>query len=114
MDLSPRAAELLWVEIRTYQKRIIVGVRYRPPGQNKDEQNALFRLLENLLENVKNICPDLIVLFEDFNNKYTNWNLPHAQSEIGNKLSNFLTQNNLHQIIHKPTRYFRNEPALLD
>ena len=114
MDLCPREAELLWVEIRTYQKRIIVGVCYRPPGQNRDEQNAFFRLLENSIDNVKNICPDLIVLLGDFNDKCTDWNLPHAHSEIGNKLSNLLTQNNLYQIINEPTRYFSNEPALLD
>ena len=40
MDLSPREAELLWVEVRAHQKRIIVGVCYRPPGQNRDEKNA--------------------------------------------------------------------------
>ena len=114
MDLCPREAELLWVEIQTYQKRIIVGVCYRPPAQNKDEQNAFFRLLENSIDNVKNICPDLIVLLGDFNDKCTDWNLPHAHSEIGNKLSNLLTQNNLYQIINEPTRYLSYEPALLD
>ena len=33
---------------------------------------------------------------------------------MGNKLSNILTQNNLYQIINEPTRYFSNEPAILD
>ena len=54
------------------------------------------------------------MLLGDFNDKCTDWILPHAHSEIGNKLSNLLTQNNLYQIINEPTRYFSNEPALLD
>ena len=37
-----------------------------------------------------------------------------VQSEIGNKFSNILTQNNLYQIINERTRYFSNEPAILD
>ena len=69
MDLSPREAELLWIEVRAHQKRIIVGVCYRPPGQNRDEQNAFLISLENSIENVKRVCPDLIVLLGDFNDK---------------------------------------------
>ena len=60
MDLSPREAELLWIEVRAHQKRIIVGVCYRPPGQNRDEQNAFLISLENSIENVKRVCPDLM------------------------------------------------------
>ena len=37
-DLSPNNAELLWLEIKTNQKRILVGVCYRPPGQSRDDQ----------------------------------------------------------------------------
>ena len=95
MYLSPRETELLWAEVRAHQKCIIVGVCYRPPGQNRDEQNAYLMSIENSIENVKHDCPDLIVLLGDLNDKCTNWNLPYTQSEIGNKLSNILTQNNL-------------------
>ena len=52
IDLSPREAELLWVEVRAHQIRIIVRVCYRPPGQNRDEQNAFVMSLENSIENV--------------------------------------------------------------
>ena len=82
MDLSLREIELLLVEVRAHQKRIIVGVCYRPPGQNRDEQNAFLMSLENSIENFKGVCPDLIVLLGDFNDKCINWNLPHTQSEI--------------------------------
>ena len=34
LDLSPNNAELLWLEIKTNQKRILVGVCYRQPGQS--------------------------------------------------------------------------------
>ena len=72
------------------------------------------RLLENSIENVKLICPDIIVLLGDFNDRCTDWNMPHTQSETGDKLSTLLLQSNLYQIIYEPTRYFSNQPAILD
>ena len=40
--------------------------------------------------------------------------MPHTQSEAGDKLSTLLLQSNLHQIIYEHTRYFSNQPAILD
>ena len=59
MDLSPREAELLWVEVRADKKRILVGVCYRPPGQNRDEQNAFLMALEKTL----NVYAWILLLF---------------------------------------------------
>ena len=47
---------------------------YRPPGQNRDEQNAFLMSLENSIENVKRVCPDLIVLLGEINDKCIKWN----------------------------------------
>ena len=69
--------------------------------------------LENSIESVKRVCQDLIVLLGDFNDKCINWNLPHTQIDE-KKLSNIFTHTILYQIINEPTRYFSNEPALLD
>ena len=33
---------------------------------------------------------DVIVLLGDFNDKCTDWNLPHVNSEVGNKLADML------------------------
>ena len=112
--LSPNNAELLWLEIKTDQKRILVGVCYRPPGQSRDDQNSFFLSLENSLESVKLTRPDIVLLLGDFNDRCIAWNMPHAQSEIGDKLSNIVSQSNLYQIINEPTRYFSNQPAILD
>ena len=54
------------------------------------------------------------MLLGDFNDRCTDWNTPHIQSEIGDKLSNLLYQSNLYQIINEPTRYFSNQLAILD
>ena len=54
------------------------------------------------------------MLHGDFNDRSTDWNTPHTQSEIGDKLSNLLSQSKLYQIINEPTRYFSNQPAILD
>ena len=42
------------------------------------------------------------------------WHLPHANSEVGNKLVDILDQNNLYQIVKEPTRYSDNGAHLLD
>ena len=44
----------------------------------------------------------------------TDWHLPHANSEVGNKLVNILEQNNLYQIVKEPTGYFDKGAHLLD
>ena len=90
------------------------GVCYRSPGQTRDDQNVFCRLFENSIENVKLKCPDIKVLLGNFNDRCTDWNMPHTQSEIGDKLSTLLLQRNLYQIINEPTRYFSNQPAILD
>ena len=113
-DLAPNDAELLWLEIETNHKRILAGLCYRPPRQLRDEQNAFFTSLENSIESVKLTQPDIIMLFGDFNDRCLDWNMPHTQSEIGDKLLNFISQSNLFQIINEPTHYFSNQPALLD
>ncbi|MEW8548197.1 MAG: endonuclease/exonuclease/phosphatase family protein, partial [Candidatus Thiodiazotropha sp.] len=113
-DLATDDIELLWIEIRTNSKTVLVGSCYRPPGQSRDEQSTFFSNLETSIENVKLACPDSIVLLGDFNDKCLDWHMPHTQSEVGNKLVNVLLQNNLAQMICEPTRYANNSTALLD
>ena len=50
----------------------------------------------------------------DFNDRCKDWNTPHIQREIGDKLSNLLYQSNLYQMINEPTRSFSNQLAILD
>lgn len=38
-DLATNDIELLWLELRTNSKTVLVGVCYRPPGQSRDEQS---------------------------------------------------------------------------
>ena len=89
-DLATNDIELLWLELHTNSQTVLVGVCYRPPGQSRDEQSNFFSKLETSIENVKLACPDNIVLLGDFNNKCTDWHMPHTQSEVGNKLLNLL------------------------
>ena len=65
-DLSPIAIEILWLEIHVNHKKVLVGVCYRPPGQNRDEQNTFFSNLEMSFEMAKQSNFDVIVLLGDF------------------------------------------------
>lgn len=69
LDLSPDGIEILWLEVHASHKKILVGVCYRPPGQNRDEQNMFFSNFETSLEIAKQADFDAIVLLGDFNDK---------------------------------------------
>ena len=77
-------------------------------------RNAFLTNIETSIELVKLSNPDVIVMLGDFNDKCIDWHLPHANSEVGNKLVDILDQNNLYQIVKEPTRYSDNGAHLLD
>ena len=47
-DLATNDTELLWLELHTNSKTVLVGVCYRPPGQSRDEQSNFFFKTGNL------------------------------------------------------------------
>ena len=68
-DLSSEKIELLWLEITTNNKTLLIGVCYRPPGQNRTDATLFLNELELSLENVKTLRSDVTILMRDFNDK---------------------------------------------
>ena len=103
-DLSSEKIELLWLEITTNNKTLLIGVCYRPPGQNRTDATLFLNELELSLENVKTLRSDVTILMGDFNDKCNSWDDDHSTSELGRKLYDLSKVNTYNQLINEPTR----------
>ena len=96
--------ELIWIEFLCASRRNIVGCCYRPPGQNLLAVNSFLLDLEQSIQSVLATNPHSVTILGDFNDRCTVWDSLHTNSELGNKLYNLITNNNLLQLISEPTR----------
>ena len=103
----PENVETVFVEIeRMGLKNIVVGVIYRPPGQDVNEFNAFTDvLLSQITKNDK-----LVYLMGDFNINLLNEDV-HAQTQ---NFMNILSSYCLYPSITKPTRITANSATLID
>ena len=86
LDVSSDNIKLILLEITTNNRTLLTLVCYRPPGQNRTDVTLFLNKLERLLENVKSLQSDVIILMGDFNDKCISWNDDHATSELGKKV----------------------------
>jgi exonuclease III len=107
---EPDDTDLLWVELRLQNKRVVVGTCYRPPGQNKAEADHFIDQLGTSLANVIATNPESIILVGDFNDKCVKWDSIHTHSEVKNNLYDLVNIFDLVQLIDEPT-YFRDASA---
>lgn len=103
----PHYVESLFIEIeRSRSKNIIVGIMYRPPGQDMNEFNEFIdRLLTNITQNDK-----LVYLIGDFNINLLNEDIRGQTSDFINILTSYL----LYPSITKPTRITSKSATLID
>ncbi len=62
-DISLIGLESVWIELRTHQRKIIIGGIYRPPDSN----NAYWTLLEESIDRAFNQTCDNLLVAGDFN-----------------------------------------------
>ena len=103
----PENVESLFVEIeRTGLNNIIIGVIYRPPGQDIKEFNIFKEvLLSKIMHNEKPVY-----LMGDFNINLLNEDV-HT---LTNDFLNIMSSNSLYPSITKPTRITSNSATLID
>ena len=110
LDLEINGLELVWVEYHLNSKKHLIGCCYRPPGQSAAEielfiNNLYTSLNLSYMDNFSSI-----MLLGDFNDRCRSWDLPHTDSELGNKLLNLTKSLNFSQLIRDATR----GPNILD
>jgi hypothetical protein len=113
-NLEPPSIDLLWLEIPLSNKRIIVGVGYRPPGQNREEVERFLDEFRTSLSNVIALGAESIVLVGDFNDRCTTWDSNHVLSELKNDFYDMLNAFDMVQLVNEITHTSGDTESLLD
>ncbi len=113
-DLEKNDTEILWVELRLRDKRVLFATCYRPPGATALQVDAFIDSLSNQVECAMNDNPDALIMVGDFNDRCVHWDDRHEKSEMGLKFYNYLNDVNLFQLVDEPTRITENSASLLD
>ena len=113
-NLEPPSIDLLWLEVPLSNKRIIVGVGYRPPGQNREEVERFLDEFRTSLSNVIALGAESIVLVGDFNDRCTTWDSNHVLSELKNDFYDMLNAFDMVQLVNEITHTVGDTESLLD
>ncbi len=113
-DLNLPSVEMLWLEIKVQNRRIMFGTFYRAPGQSAMEVDDYISFIDQTLDKVLNENPDMVILIGDFNDKCMTWDGDHSESEMGYKFYNLINDRGLFQHVDEPTRVTETCSSLLD
>ena len=114
-------SEIIWAEIQTVGKPIIIGSYYRPPNAKANSLNDLALSLQNL----KKKQNKHIILGGDFNLPHINWKNKSTKSKSNQQaqhrqLIDIIQEQGLEQMQMNPSRennildlYFTNYPSLV-
>ncbi len=91
-DLEKNDTEVLWVELRLKDKRVLFATCYRPPGATALQVDYFIDSLSNQVECAMNENPDALIMVGDFNDRCTHWDDRHERSEMGLKFYNYLRE----------------------
>ena len=104
-DFEVDGLELLWVETIFRNKSLLCGVCYRPPGMSQDQVAEFISQLRFSFELISNLNDtSCLVLLGDFNDRCSNWESDHADSELGTQLVDLLADFDYSQLIDESTR----------
>ena len=110
VDLEIDSIELIWIEIKLKNSKMLVGTCYRPPGMSLDEVENFISQFQDSLNKALAAGFKQTVILGDFNDRCLTWTGSHEESELRRKLVYLADTNKITQIINEPTR----GPNLLD
>jgi exonuclease III len=109
-DLEPTDSDLMWIELSIQRKKVIVGVCYRPPGQNCEEANAFMDDFRQSLTQVMSLGAESIIITGDLNDTCEVWDSIHVHSELKNDLFDLVNLTDMVQLVNEPT-HFTTSPS---
>ncbi len=90
--------DTVYVELTTTgNKKLMVGIVYRPPKQMQTDDTALYEEIQSTIRNKK------AIIVVDFNCPGSNWNSMHGDQK-GNRLIEMPEDSFISQIVTQPTR----------
>ena len=103
----------LFIEIKTKDKAINLGIIYRSPNSTDEEDDKVRAQLKCASQGLSNL-----IVAGDFNHPEIDWENSHTTVRESHKASKFLfltNQYKFHQMINKPTHYKpKCRPSLID
>ena len=92
--------ESIWIRIKAKANKtdVIVGVCYRPPTQDEEVDERLYKQLDEVSRSL------LLVLVGDFNFPDICWNYNTADREQSQRFLECVGDNFLTQLVKEPTR----------
>jgi exonuclease III len=102
-DLEPAISDVMWIELHIQNKKVIVGVCYRPPGQTHDEAMEFMDEFRISLTSVIARGAESIIIMGDFNDTCDEWDSIHVHSKLKNYLFDLVNMTDMVQLINEPT-----------
>ena len=109
-----KAKESIWAEIKLVNNdKLLVGCIYRPPSNNKEENETLYKTILSLIDGRSHV-----LIGGDFNQSDINWNdiaLTNNENSPSTIFMDFVFDSFLYQHVTEPTHYRGSQnPTLID
>jgi hypothetical protein len=108
--------ETLWIKILTKAGPYMFGVCYVPQTISEIAENSdrFIEYLDVTLESISQTNSKGLILVGDFNAKDPRWGFVEHSNALGQRLFNFVQEQNLFQLINEPTRITASSKSMLD
>ena len=107
--------ESLWCNVELNHKRLLIGLCYRSPGSNAENDSCLIQLMETAAIRAET---HHVVILGDFNFPQIDYNNEHASAADDDPATLFFNKTQdmcLYQHVRKPTRLRQHQtPSILD
>jgi hypothetical protein len=113
-EIEPPDIDLLWIELKLANKRVIMGVGYRPPRQSKAEVEQFMDQFTSSLNKAINLGAESLVILGDFNDRCTKWDSTHDLSDLKNDFYDLIQVSDLVQLVNEPTHIGPTSESLID
>ena len=95
-------------------KKVIVSVVYRSPGENNNEFELFLSNFEKRLCDISKSKPSLHVITSDFNARSSSWWPRDINTLEGSKLFSLTFSNEVSQLIKEPTHIQTSSSSYID
>ena len=113
-EIEPPDIDLLWVELKLANKRVLLGVGYRPPRQSKAEVDQFMDQFTTSLNKAISLGAESLVILGDFNDRCIKWDSTHEFSDLKNDFYDLIQVSDLVQLVNEPTHIGTTSESLID
>ena len=113
-DLEHPEQEIIWIELHLKPRPYLIGVCYRPPGQSRNQTDDFIAHLQASIQQIMNSNFECVMLVGDFNDRCSNWEGDHQNSELRLQLYDLVNAFNMVQLISDPTYITTTSANILD